>query len=272
MIVTVAIYIAHKLIVSYGGMIENLGRLRVAPEIAKFKSAYDRIDINGFTTIDRKVVGGDVWHKVKGWGDAPFDVLFNPDKQRWLKIVPRDAKDYKEKCKLLSEGAKIVRISLATSGLQNYADSVEECSVKIDSSSTVGFKTNHIGPTLDFINRKLSKNNIVIDSETAKSLSNVYIEAFNLAAVLYVEHGIWTADPNAGNVVLNFDSPDDVKVTLIDFEKPPQYRKINKNGFSDLFKLFKNEAKKSGISISKQHQGVVDVGTFFPKERMADKR
>ncbi len=199
-------------------------------------------------------------------------MLFNPDKQQWLKIVPPTAKDYEKKRKLLMEGAKIVRTSFATSGLQNYADTVEECSLKIDGNPTVGYKTNHIGPTQDFIIRKLSKSKTGIDPETEKSLSNVYIGAFNLAAVLYVEHGIWTADPNAGNIVLNFDNPDDVKISLIDFEKAPQYRKANKNGFSDLYKLFKNEAEKCGIYISREDEGIVDVGTLFSREKNARQR
>ncbi|MBU3979370.1 hypothetical protein KKE68_06780 [Patescibacteria group bacterium] len=247
-------------------------RLRVNPEIIRLKSAYDRVDINGFRTIEKKMVGGEIWHKVKGWGDAPFDVLFNPDKQQWLKIVPPDAKAYEKNRKLLSEGAKMVRISLATSGLLNYAEKVEECNVKIDGNSTVGFKTNHLGPTQDFIIRQLSKSKTGVDPETEKSLSSVSIEAFNLAAVLYVEHGIWTADPNLGNIVLNFDDLENVKVTLIDFEKPPQYRKVNRNGFSDLFKLFKNEAEKSGISISSDHEGILDVDTLFSKVKNGRQR
>lgn len=247
-------------------------RLRVTPEMVKFKSAYDRVDINGFTTIDKKMVEGETWHKVKGWGDAPFEILYNPDRQQWLKIVPPKAEDYEKKRKLLMEGVKIVRTSLATSGLQNYADKVEECNVKIDGIPTYGFKANHIGPTQDFLIRKISKNKTGIEPETARSLSNVYIGAFNLAAVLYVEHGVWTADPNAGNIVLNFDTPNDVKITLIDFEKTPQYKIINKNGFSDLFKLFKNEAEKCGISISKENEGIVDIETLLSKEKNSKQR
>lgn len=173
-------------------MVENLEhRLRVTPEMASIKSAYDRVFINGFTTIakpllefktgERKVLS-ETWHKVKGWGDAPFDVLFNPDKQQWLKIVPPGVEGYKAKRGLLIEGAKIVRTSLSTSGLQNYAEKVEECSVKIDGSPTVGFKTNHLGPTQDFIIRQLSKSKTGIDFETAAALSTISIEAFNLAA------------------------------------------------------------------------------------------
>lgn len=167
----------------------------------------------------------------------------------------------------------MLRIGLVESGFNEHAIAARGCTVeRSDGSFTVGHKTKHIGPTVEYICKELKGKSI--DDDTRKSLEGVVIKGFNLAVRLYILHDIWMEDPNPGNIVLNFDDVKDIKIALIDFESMHQYKGVEEDSyrkrFESLFKRFEKKAKHADISISREQEGIVDPDVLYA-ERMKRK-
>lgn len=235
----------------------NEQKFKISPAIKDLESAYSSVEINGYKTYRQEALNvngvSGTWHLMKVGGRSKYEVFFNPEENKWLKTTSINPDDIKARKDILRRGAEIERTVLRESGLTSYAEQVEDCVIKrSNGTETYGHKTKHIGPTVEYLLKELKHNQI--DRETSSSLSRAYIQAFNLAARLYAYHGIWMSDPNPGNIVLNFDKPNDIKVTMIDFESQDQYRRVDKtnfgNAFNELFGLFEQKADAVGIYIS----------------------
>ncbi|MBU4017502.1 hypothetical protein KKF69_08585 [Patescibacteria group bacterium] len=252
-------------------------RLKFTPEIMEFSSAFSKVDVNGYHTLreDLMTVNGTkrTWHLMKGGGKTKFEVYFLPDTNEWLKTMDPEVENIDKRITMLKDGIDNVRTGLVESGLNEHAIAAKGCTVeRSDGSFTVGHKTKHIGPTVEYICKRLKGKNI--DDDTKNSLEEVVIKGFNLAARLYILHDIWMEDPNPGNIVLNFDDLNNIKIALIDFESMNQYKGVEgdlyRERFESLFKRFEKKAKHAGISISRDQESIADPDVLYA-ERMKRK-
>lgn len=179
------------------------------------------------------------WHSVKGSIDPSkreessttpdslkYGVFYNPDTRAWLKIVPPESIGTSQQEILetrLRRSALQQKMSLVVSGLPDLANQVKDVEVNTDMGTVYGFTTPNIGPSLEsFIfsvagkrrSNELPKN--IIDF-----LSNAYSMATDQAEKLYLNFGIWMADPNPGNILLRPDE-NGIHVVLIDFSNKLQ--------------------------------------------------
>lgn len=258
-----------------GGFLEN--KLKLSTEIMEFSSAFSKVEVNGYHTLreDLMTVNSTkrTWHLMKGGGKTKFEVYFLPDTNEWLKTMDPEVENIDKRITMLKDGIDNVRTGLVESGLNEYAIAAKGCTVeRSDGSFTVGHKTKHLGTTVEYIYKGLKGKSI--DDDTRKSLERVIIKGFNLAARLYILHDIWMEDPNPGNIVLNFDDMNDIKIALIDFESMHQYKAVEEDSyrkrFESLFQRFKKKAKHAEISISREREGIVDPDVLYA-ERMRRK-
>lgn len=257
------------------GFLEN--RLKITPEIMEFSSAFSKVGANGYETLRKDImivnnIKG-VWHLMKGGGKTKFEVFINPDTKEWLKTMDPEVENIDKRITMLRQGIDMLRTGLVESGLNEYAIAAKGCTVeRSDGSFTVGHKTKHIGSTVEYISEGLEGKSK--DDNMGKFLEAAVIQGFNLAARLYILHDIWMEDPNPGNIVLNFDDINGIKIALIDFESMNQYRGVEEDlyrkRFESLFKRFEKKAKHADISISREHEGIVDADVLYA-ERMKNR-
>ncbi len=258
------------------GFLEN--RPKITPEIMEFSSAFSKVGVNGYETLrkDRMIVNGTegVWHLMKGGGKIKFEVFLNPDTNKWLKTMDPEVENVDKRITMLRQGIDNVRTGLVESGLNEHAMAAKGCTVeRSDGSFMVGHKTKHIGPTVEYICKGLKGKSI--DDNTRKFLEGVVIKGFNLAARLYILHDIWMEDPNPGNIVLNFDDMNHIKIALIDFESMHQYKVVEEDSyrkrFESLFQRFEKKAKHADIFISREQEGIVDPDVLYAERMMKRK-
>lgn len=174
------------------------------------------------------------WHSVKGGlrsdqdrgGQTPseyisYGVLFNPQTRTWLKVVPPEAigNPNQEKLeKTLRKSVDQQRAALQVTGLPDLAGQIREVEVDMDGKKVYGFTSPHIGPSLEYILYKTTKSwrGRVKNPDAVDFFSQVYSMAADQAERLYLEFGIWTSDPNPGNILLRQDE-NGIHVVLIDF-------------------------------------------------------
>lgn len=192
------------------------------------------------------------WHSVKGGLRADLErsrtpseyisygVLFNPKTQTWLKVVPPEAEGSPDQDRLeniLRRSVIQQRIALQLAGLPDLATQVKEVEVEIDGKNVYGFTSPHIGPSLEYIMYETTKSwrGRVDNLDAVDFFSQAYSIAADQAEKLYLEYGIWTSDPNPGNILLR-QGEKGIHVVLIDFSNRLQeheylYARVSKERY-----------------------------------------
>lgn len=150
-----------------------------------------------------------------------YGVFYNPEKRTWLKTIPPEVLGtprYDDMQNRLRKSAIQQRIALIEAGLPDLAQKVRNVDVGVEGQHVYGFTSPHIGASLEsFINTLTGKRNSTgIPPEFVDFFSTIYSAAAHQAERLYLQYGIWTADPNPGNILLRHDE-NGTHVVLIDF-------------------------------------------------------
>ncbi len=179
------------------------------------------------------------WHFVKGRRIEPpgaksrvqvqslrYGVFFDPVKRIWLKVVHPDSlgtTQYQVYEERLRRSAEHQRISLEVAGLPDLARQIKDSEVEIDGRVVYGFTSPHIGPSLEhFISVATQKRrSSELPPECAELLSSIYSIAGGTAERLLLREGVFTGDPNPGNILLHFDE-NGFHTVLIDFANKVQ--------------------------------------------------
>ena len=195
-----------------------------------------RVEANTYGTreiVQLKIDGEESeWHSVKGGAgpsrhyDKPLElvrygIFYDPKTRTWLKILPPEsigAKQFGKAEERLRKSALQQRVALTVSGLPELAEQIKEVEVEIDGRRVYGFTSPHIGPSLEHVLSELtgSKRPKELTPDAKTLFSDIYAIAADQAEKLYLDFGIWTADPNPGNILLRF-TEEGIRVVLIDF-------------------------------------------------------
>lgn len=215
----------------------------VSPE-ATVSLQTSKVEVNSYRTrrVFELTVDGvtSKWHSVKGGVNprverfrtagetVPFELLFNPETDTWLKIVSPQTYGTEMQdavVERLKKSRLHQQVALDIAGLSYLSEQVKDVEVEMEGKKVYGFTSPHIGPTLEsqiFLETGTRKPD-EMSSELSDKLAYVYSVAANLAEVLYLNHGIWFADPNPGNILLR-EEPDGLHVVLLDFSNKRQER------------------------------------------------
>lgn len=172
------------------------------------------------------------WHSVKGGAgpsrnyDKPLElvrygIFYDPKTKTWLKVLPPEsigAQQFEKAEGRLRRSALQQRMALRVSGLPELAEQIKDVEVEIDGRKVYGFTSPHIGPSLGYVLSELtgSKRPKELTPDAITLFSDIYAIAADQAEKLYLDFGIWTADPNPGNILLRF-TEEGIRVVLIDF-------------------------------------------------------
>lgn len=267
---------------------------RFSERLAPVLSSITKVEVNGYETRGPRQcleINGkrQMWHSVKG-GVAEgkrgsYEILYNPEINEWLKMVPFGARNAEGLENKLRRGADVGRKVLEKSGLVNIALRLQEGEIRTERGTVYGFTTPHIGPTQEFILKErysLKPDQARVAEELVEK---IHATSFHLAARLYLEHGIWTGDPNPGNLVAYFNKRG-VTVTIIDFATWPN-RKYNgdilyknldetdvylEKNLSALYKGFKEQADIHKIPFSRDSKEVNEAFTLLLPQRKKELR
>ncbi len=253
----------------------------VDKEFKPLLSAYAEVNVNTYKTrrTHQLEVNGEngIWHSVKGGVEAGpvgiYEILFNPDTNEWLKIVPPLVRNKTKMENLLRKSADISRDILRLSNMHSFAHSVRDVDVSTPYAHTYGYTSPHLGPTVEFMVNQIYAIPTEERAEAKNFISDIYCSSFRLASRAYLEKGIWISDPNPGNVLVNIDGQNVARVTLIDFTSTPQFKdhglltgrgkdearaRVRKN-VSQLFDKFRKQAINNRISFDRQNEQVRSV-------------
>lgn len=183
-------------------------------------------------------VKGGVKEKTQHQAGISYEILFNPETNEWLKLVPVAAigKQQRLLTERLQKSIHCGKKALETSELPELAAQLRAASImEADGSTTFGFIAPHIGPSLEYFQWALTGTRAMIDlssfeGEVLSFFSTVYRIAFFQAVDLFFRYGIWVDDPNPGNILLH-EKDGSVHVVLIDFSNSTQYKE---HGFKSL--------------------------------------
>ena len=223
-------------------MLEVSGPPR-APDIREaLRTSQSITEANSYRTreVVDITVNGSVgkWHSLKGGvtphrkesstesGNVSYEIFFNPTTNSWLKIVRPEAKKsglYERFETRLRKSAQQQRTALEVAGLPKLASQIKDTEVEIKGQKVYGFTSPHIGPTLEFILYKITghRKGRKLPTDAVDFFSYVYSIASDQAEKLYLDFGVWTSDPNPGNILLH-QAEDGIHVVLIDFSNSEQ--------------------------------------------------
>jgi hypothetical protein len=227
----------------------------------------------GRATLEVNGLTGE-WHIMKGklspykdqkgneTSTPNYIVLYNPMSHEWLKIVPPQisgSPSYPILQERLAKSVDIGRKALQIAGLPELADQFQETKVMIRGEEVYGFTSPHIGPSLQYILRSIrSPEGNGHTSEDPSFFSQVYEASFDQAARLFLEHGVWTQDPNPGNILLH-EKDGKIKVGIIDFSNRIQTRHNRKSqgvALKELANIFSHTTSDLGIPFAP------DIGSY----------
>ncbi|MBA3724114.1 MAG: hypothetical protein H0W89_04485 [Candidatus Levybacteria bacterium] len=232
------------------------------------KPSFQTVEANSFRTrgeplpIEISGITSD-WHSVKGGinpksegaknvSAANFEVLYNPETNQWLKIVPPEVTGEKAK-KILKKSVKIAKAACIVAGLSEIADEIKEHEVMVRGKKAYGFVSPHMGQSIyHYAKGALFRQD---DKDEVKELvSTVYNIAFQQAVRLYEEYGYWTDDPNPGNILLHAKG-DQYHVVLIDFSNNQQDKSVNPDKIPDHIAL----PGQKDAEVAKRHAKNIEV-------------
>lgn len=182
--------------------------------------------INGVTSEWHSLKGGlnPERDSTKNLEHVKYEVLFNPDTNTWLKIVPPEKNSERAK-NILKKSVTIARAACVVANLPELADKIEEHEVEIRGKKVYGFESPHMGQSIEYYAKEALRRGDD-KSEIKKFISNVYDIALQQAIRLLEEYGYWTDDPNPGNILLH-QKDDEYHVLLIDFSNRQQEKSTN---------------------------------------------
>lgn len=211
--------------------LEKKGNISLPHELQVIANSYKTRAI-----IDLVINGKqEAWHSLKGGileqnkvdykklKGITYLVLYNPESNLWLKMVPPETvqKSTEGLALRLKRSVPAAKKALRIAGLPDIAEQLMNCKIIITGKTVDGFISPHIGPSVDYYLKKLLPKGEQIDVNAKDFLSEVYRIAFNQALRLYLNHNVWVDDPNPGNILMHFDQ-NNIRVVLIDFANNKQ--------------------------------------------------
>lgn len=187
-----------------------------------------------------------VWHSMKGGppgkSAGSFEIFYNPDKNEWLKVGYQGRDGNNKRMRQLQNSVPFTKTALELANLPHIASALKESTLEIRELPAFAYTLPHIGITLEQIYKWLKQSPKVEKPTTLTPITErlfiqAYQVAYNQAQKLYVDHGFWVVDPNAGNIVLA-QATDGVQVAIIDVVSDQQ----RQNNFSHLQEPARSQA------------------------------
>lgn len=175
-----------------------------------------------------------LWHSVKGGigkgkngpvTGGSFEILYNPETDTWLKIVPPETSNSDRLTQRLKTSVGILKVALEIAKLPELVSKIDEFdNIDIRNGQTYGFISPHFGPTVEFFMRTLKRTGQKPTPEALKFFSDVYKISFVQAVSLFLDYECWMQDPNPGNILLVGRPNNMLQVVNTDFANSTQIR------------------------------------------------